>query len=98
MSIAWGFEVGSLGGMESATALAQLESFNPATGARVGAVPTTAPEDVQAVVDAVASVQPAWARLSLAQRGAYLDRAAQVVLDESDEIRDLIVAEQGKPR
>ncbi len=80
------------------TAISQLESFNPATGELVGSVPITAPEDVQSVLDAVAAVQPAWARLSLAQRGAYLERAAQVMLERSDEIRDLIVREQGKPR
>ncbi|MBV9944691.1 MAG: aldehyde dehydrogenase family protein [Solirubrobacterales bacterium] len=77
---------------------AQLESFNPATGEPLGAVPVTVPEHVQGMVDGVASVQPSWAGLGLAQRGAVLERAAQVVLDECDEIRDLIVREQGKPR
>jgi acyl-CoA reductase-like NAD-dependent aldehyde dehydrogenase len=83
--------------MDSASATAQLESFNPATGECVGAVPITAPDEVQAVVDAVALVQPAWGQLSLDQRGRYLERAAQVLLDECDEIRDLIAREQGKP-
>jgi len=80
------------------TATRQLESFNPATGELIGSVPVTAPEDVQAVVDAVASVQPFWAELTLEDRARYLERAAQVLIDESDDIRDLIVAEQGKPR
>jgi succinate-semialdehyde dehydrogenase/glutarate-semialdehyde dehydrogenase len=84
--------------MDTATATAQLESFNPATGEPIGPVPITAPEDVQGVVDAVAAVQPAWARLTLSDRGRYLARAAQVLLDEADDIRDLIVREQGKPR
>jgi succinate-semialdehyde dehydrogenase/glutarate-semialdehyde dehydrogenase len=84
--------------MPTLTATAQLESFNPATGELVGAVPVTAPEDVQAVVDGVAAVQPAWARLTLQERGAVLQRVARAVLDESDDIRDLIVREQGKPR
>jgi acyl-CoA reductase-like NAD-dependent aldehyde dehydrogenase len=89
--------------MEAATALststrtAPLEPFNPATGELVGTVPTTAPEDVQGVVDAVAQVQPGWAALALPERGRYLERAAQAVIDESDEIRDLLVREQGKP-
>ena len=56
------------------------------------------PAEVQAVVEAVAKVQPFWAQLTLEDRGRYLERAAQVLIDESDEIRDLIVAEQGKPR
>ena len=43
-------------------------------------------------------MQPFWAQLTLRDRARYLERAAQVLIDESDEIRDLIVAEQGKPR
>src|SRR5437588_7322321 len=84
--------------MNVTTATAQLESLNPATGEPLGSVPTTAPEDVEPVVQAVAKVQPFWAQLTLADRARYLERAAQVVIDESDEIRDLIVREQGKPR
>jgi succinate-semialdehyde dehydrogenase/glutarate-semialdehyde dehydrogenase len=76
----------------------ELESWNPATGERIGAVSITPPEQVDAVVQAVAKVQPFWAELTLGDRARYLERAAQVVIDESDQIRDLIVREQGKPR
>lgn len=82
----------------TATATAQLDSFNPATGERLGAVAVTAPDQVQAVVDGVARVQPFWAQLTLADRARYLERAAQVLIDEADDLRDLIVREQGKPR
>jgi succinate-semialdehyde dehydrogenase/glutarate-semialdehyde dehydrogenase len=84
--------------VEAATVTAQLESFDPLTGDRVGVVPATAPEDVQEIVGAVAKVQPFWAQLTLADRARYLERAAQVLIDEADDIRDLIVREQGKPR
>jgi len=84
--------------MAPTAATEQLESFSPATGERLGAVEITPPEQVGAVVEAVAKVQPFWAQLTLADRGRYLERAAQVVIDEADEIRDLIVREQGKPR
>ncbi len=84
--------------MEAATATAQLESFNPATGELIGSVPVTAPEDVQAVVDSVCEVQPFWSQLTLEDRARSLERTAQVLIDEADEIRDLIVREQGKPR
>ncbi len=77
---------------------ALLESLSPTTGQLVGSVPVTAPDEVQAVVDAVAKVQPFWAELTLAARGRYLERTAQVLIDESDDIRDLIAREQGKPR
>ena len=72
--------------------------FQPATGELVGSVPITAPGEVQAVVEAVAKVQPFWAQLTLEDRGRYLERAAQVVIDEGDEIRDLIVARAGQAR
>jgi succinate-semialdehyde dehydrogenase / glutarate-semialdehyde dehydrogenase len=75
-----------------------LESFSPATGELVGSVPTVAPEDVQGIVDEVAQVQPFWAQLPLSDRARYMRRAAQVILDEIDDIRDLIAREQGKPR
>ena len=41
----------------------ELESFSPLDGARLGAVETVSPEQVQSVVDDVASVQPFWAQL-----------------------------------
>jgi acyl-CoA reductase-like NAD-dependent aldehyde dehydrogenase len=84
--------------MEAATSVATLESFNPTTGERLGSVPVTRPGDVAHVVDDVAVVQPFWAQLTLRDRARYLARAAQVLIDEADEIRDLVVREQGKPR
>lgn len=77
---------------------AELESFDPATGERLGAVAVTPAGEVDAIVRSIAQVQPFWAQLTLADRGRYLERMAQVVIDEADQIRDLIVREQGKPR
>jgi acyl-CoA reductase-like NAD-dependent aldehyde dehydrogenase len=88
--------------MEIATqptaAQSTLESFNPATGELVGSVATITPDEVQAVVDDVARIQPAWAELDLETRGAYLKRAADALLDDIDELAELLVHEQGKPR
>jgi succinate-semialdehyde dehydrogenase/glutarate-semialdehyde dehydrogenase len=88
--------------MESATqtppSLSTLESFNPATGDLVGTVPTITPDEVQAVVDDVARIQPAWAELSLADRARYMRRAADALLDDIDEVAELLTREQGKPR
>jgi len=84
--------------MALAAAAEQLESFSPTTGERLGAVEITPPGEVEAIVQGVAKVQPFWAQLTLQDRARYLERAAQVVIDEGDEIRDMIVREQGKPR
>jgi succinate-semialdehyde dehydrogenase/glutarate-semialdehyde dehydrogenase len=83
---------------ETRPAASTLESFNPATGELVGSVSTITPEQVQGVVDDVARIQPAWAELSLADRARYLRRAADALLDDIDEIAELLVNEQGKPR
>ncbi len=76
----------------------QLRSFNPATGELVGSVGVTAPGDVQRVVAEVAEVQPFWSQLGLEDRGRYLRRAAQAIVDMTDELVELIAREQGKPR
>ncbi len=83
---------------EVPAAQSTLESFNPATGELVGSVATITPDQVQGVVDDVARVQPAWAELSLEDRARYLRRAADALLDDVDEIAELLVNEQGKPR
>jgi acyl-CoA reductase-like NAD-dependent aldehyde dehydrogenase len=75
-----------------------LESYNPATGELIGTVPTVTPEQVQSVVDEVASVQPFWAQLPLSDRARYMRRTAQVIIDSLDEITALLSREQGKPR
>ena len=75
-----------------------LDSFNPATGQRVGTVATLAPEQVQGVVDQVADVQPFWAQLSLDDRARYMRRTAQVLIDSLEDIARLLSREQGKPR
>ena len=86
--------------MEAAagTAARELESFSPVDGARLGTVPVTAPERVQSVVDDVAEVQPFWAQLPLGDRARYMRRAAQVIIDNLDELSLLLAREQGKPR
>jgi succinate-semialdehyde dehydrogenase/glutarate-semialdehyde dehydrogenase len=84
--------------VEAGTQPATLESFNPATGQRVGAVPITDPARVQGVVDEVAEVQPFWAQLRLEDRARYMRRTAQVIIDHLDELTALLTREQGKPR
>jgi succinate-semialdehyde dehydrogenase/glutarate-semialdehyde dehydrogenase len=83
---------------EARPAVSTLESFNPATGELIGSVATITPDQVQGVVDDVARIQPAWAELSLADRAGYMRRSADALLDEIDEIAELLVSEQGKPR
>ena len=75
-----------------------LESFNPATGDRIGAVATVEPADVEGIVADVAQVQPFWAQLPVDDRARYMRRAAQVIIDSLDDLASLLSREQGKPR
>ena len=96
--------------MESATATSastngagaigagKLESFSPATGELIGSVSTLTPDQVQAVVDDVAEVQPFWAQLPLSERAEYMRRTADVLLGQLDDLAELLTREQGKPR
>ena len=75
-----------------------LRARNPATGAILGSVQTTAPEQVEHVVDAARKVQPLWALLRVEDRARYMRRVAQAIIDEFDELARLIGREQGRPR
>src|ERR1700760_2006648 len=81
-----------------ATSVKTLESRSPTTGEVIGSVPTIRPDAVQGVVDEVARIQPAWAQLRPKDRAGYMLRTADALLDELDEIAELLVREQGKPR
>src|ERR1700760_3162704 len=81
-----------------ATSVKVLESVSPTTGEVIGSVPTIGPAEVQGVVDEVARIQPAWAQLRPKDRARYMLRAADALLDELDEVAELLVREQGKPR
>src|ERR671932_172754 len=84
--------------MESAVAPEMLESFDAATGERLGAVRATDAARVEDVVTEVAEVQPFWAQLPLSDRARYMRRTAQVIIDHLDELTTLLTREQGKPR
>ncbi len=75
-----------------------LVSRNPASGAEIGSVAVTPPGDVQRVVAEIAKVQPLWALLRVSDRARYMRRMAQAVIDDFDELAELLVAEQGRPR
>jgi len=77
--------------------MGQLSSHNPATGAVVGTVETIEPGEVDAVAAEVAELQPFWSQLAPADRGRYLKRAAEALVEEMDDVARLLTAEQGKP-
>lgn len=77
--------------------MSELKSINPATGAVVGAVPVTTPEQLAAVVARARQAQPAWGALSLLQRAVALRPGAAALRANAERLAELLTAEMGKP-
>jgi acyl-CoA reductase-like NAD-dependent aldehyde dehydrogenase len=79
------------------TQTSEIISFDPATGEEIGRVPLMSAQQVADAVQRARLAQPAWAALSFRERGRFIMRARQIVLDEMDQIATLISRETGKP-
>jgi succinate-semialdehyde dehydrogenase/glutarate-semialdehyde dehydrogenase len=85
-------------GTTSADPDSELLCSDPATGAPLGVVHRTRPEEIDDVVAAVAKVQPLWALLRVQDRAKYMRAMAQAVIDDFDALAEAICREQGRPR
>jgi succinate-semialdehyde dehydrogenase/glutarate-semialdehyde dehydrogenase len=70
---------------------------NPATGAEVGRVPIMTADEARDAVQRARAAQTGWSKLSFDERGRFVMRAREVILDQLDEIARLICDEMGKP-
>ncbi len=75
-----------------------LESFNPATGEKLGEVKISSASDVSSAAERARKAQAQWQAMGAAARNAILHRLKQVMLDRADEIARVVSAENGKPR
>jgi len=71
--------------------------LNPATEEVVAHVAEGTEADARAAVDAAARAFPGWSRTPAAERGAYLRAIADGLRARTEELAQLVVAEQGKP-
>lgn len=77
---------------------ATLTCVSPVTGAALAELPVTSAEGVEAALREARAVQRLWWQLRAQDRARYMARAAQAVIDESDELVALLGLEQGRPR
>ncbi|MEO8435609.1 MAG: succinic semialdehyde dehydrogenase [Pyrinomonadaceae bacterium] len=77
--------------------VAEIVSYDPATGEEVGRAPLTSAEGVKSAVDRAREAQRVWAKVSFPDRQKIVMRARQLVLEEIEEIASLISRETGKP-
>jgi succinate-semialdehyde dehydrogenase/glutarate-semialdehyde dehydrogenase len=76
---------------------ARFEVRDPATRARLGAVPELASAEVERAIAAAERALPAWRARPAKERAAILRRWAELMLEHRDDLALLMTSEQGKP-
>jgi acyl-CoA reductase-like NAD-dependent aldehyde dehydrogenase len=77
---------------------ARLDVVNPATEETLGSVGAAAPRDIDdAVASARAALAGPWASLSARERGRFLTKISQRILERADEFARLETLHNGKP-
>ena len=73
-----------------------IESFNPATGEKIGEVPAFSKSQAQDAIDRARAAQPRWAAMGFHERGKYLLKFREVLVNRADEVARLLTQENGK--
>ena len=76
----------------------KLEVFNPATLERLGEIEVANEDDVRTAVERARAGQKIWGQMSFQDRGRFLLKAREILLERVDQIVDTICADTGKPR
>ena len=76
----------------------KLGVFSPATLEPLGEIEIASADDVRRAVARAREAQAAWAEKSFEERGRYLLRARDLLVDRADEIAETICRDTGKPR
>ena len=75
----------------------RIEVQDPATGERVGSVPSLGRKETAAAIQAAQKAWPAWRRLTAKERSRLLRRWFELLLENLDDLAVIMTAEQGKP-
>jgi len=75
----------------------RLEATSPATGERIGSVPSGTRGDVQRAIAAATEAWPRWAALSAFARARACERVADAIGGRRDELARTLTLDQGKP-
>ena len=74
-----------------------FDVHDPATGERLGCVPSLGRAETQRAIDAAAAAWPAWRARTAEDRAQLLRRWHAAVLGAAEDLARLMTAEQGKP-
>lgn len=70
---------------------------NPATGERIGTVPSLNARDTQHAIDAAELAQPKWAAKTALERSDILHRWHDLIMSQKEDLGLILTLEQGKP-
>lgn len=83
---------------EFVTSESWVNIINPATGRVFARVPHCTEEQLNAAVQAAAIAQKEWEKTSWAERRATLEKLADKIAENEEELSRLLTLEQGKPK
>jgi acyl-CoA reductase-like NAD-dependent aldehyde dehydrogenase len=76
----------------------RMKLLSPATGAPIGEITVTTPDEVRAAVRRARAAQPAWEATGFDGRRRYMDKALKILMDRQEQFIDVIVRETGRSR
>src|SRR4249920_2852384 len=76
---------------------ARFEATSPATGESLGTLPEGTREDAQRAIAAANAARRDWAALSAFERGAAMERVADLIEERRDDLALTLTLDQGKP-
>ena len=71
--------------------------YAPGTGEVIVDLPGASKEQTLAALDAAQAAFPVWSRMSLTERGSWINKLRAALLANQKEIVDLLALETGKP-
>ena len=76
---------------------ATLAVSNPATGEQLGTIPLMGAAETRRAIDAANAAWPAWRKKAAKDRAAILRKWNDLILENTEDLAQLMTAEQGKP-
>jgi succinate-semialdehyde dehydrogenase/glutarate-semialdehyde dehydrogenase len=70
---------------------------NPATGEQLGTIPLMGAAETKRAIDAANAAWPAWRKKAAKERAAILRKWNDLILENTEDLAQLMTAEQGKP-
>ena len=71
--------------------------LNPSTGKEIARVPDMGATEARQAIEAAHKAFPAWSTLLAAERGAFLRRWYNLIIENADALAEILTLEEGKP-